>query len=409
MDDSEVIESPAGRPDLGRMPLTMLLRGALLVGVALAILVGAHLYIAERLVVGLGLAGPAAHAAWTTVWVLFLCLFSVFVARRFPKPLSRIVFFVAYGWMGLFALLTFTVAGVDLVSTLAALARGAPLSERWGPAEVGVVAAIALPAWAWGAVRALGRARVDRIDVPIADLPPELEGYRIVQISDLHVGDTVGRRWARRLVDRVNALAPDAVAITGDLADGRAGRVRDEVEPLSGLSAKDGVFFVTGNHEYYNGLGGWLATARRLGFQVLLNEHRVVHRGSARLVIAGVTDYNGAGFSPDHTSRPDLAVAGAPQGAPRILLAHQPRTAFHAGGLGIDLQLSGHTHGGQFFPWKYLVRLQQPVLAGMAQVGGVRVYTHRGTGFWGPPLRLLAPPEIAELRLRRASPGSLGS
>ncbi|MBI5544213.1 MAG: metallophosphoesterase, partial [Deltaproteobacteria bacterium] len=159
------------------------------------------------------------------------------------------------------------------------------------------------------------------------------------------------------------------------------------------IRAKDGVFFVTGNHEYYSGLSSWLSALQRMGWRVLANEHQVIHRGGARLVIAGVNDHD------SQDSSPAQALEGAPAGAPRVLLAHQPRSAFQAGGLGVDLQLSGHTHGGQFFPWKYFVRLQQPVLAGLAVVGGVRVYTHRGTGYWGPPLRLGAPPEIAVLEL----------
>ena len=406
MDDSDVIESQAVRPDLadlGRVPLILILRWVALALLALALVAGAHLYIATRLVGGLGLVGHLASVAWGAVWALFLSLFAALFARRLPRRASRALHFFSYSWMGLFALLVFTIAAVDLVSVVFALARGAPLSSRWGLLEVAAVAIIVVPAGAWGAVRALGKARIEKIDVPIACLPAELEGYRIVQLSDLHLGDTVGRDWAQRLVDQVNALAPDAVAITGDIADGGAARVRDELAPLGSLRAKDGVFFVTGNHEYYNGLGGWLAEVRRLGFQVLLNEHRVVHRGQAQLVVAGVTDYNGGEFLPGHASRPDLALRDAPRGAPRILLAHQPRTAFQAHGLDIDLQLSGHTHGGQFFPWKYFVRLQQPVLSGMARIGAVRVYTHRGTGFWGPPLRLMAPPEIAELRLVRAA------
>lgn len=400
MDDTEVIEQQAAaQPDLGRLPLATVLRFAAFATVALSILGGAHVYIALRIISGLGLQGAAARAGWAVAAALFGSLFLAFAARKLPLGLARALHLVGYSWMGLFALSLASVAAVDLVSALAS-----PLthSKGWGPIEVAAVGALVVPAFAWGAIRALGKATVEKIDVPVANLPAELEGYRIVQVSDLHVGDTVGRAWTRRLVDQVNALQPDAVAITGDVADGSAARIRDEVAPLGGLKAKDGVFFCTGNHEYFNGLGGWLAEMRRLGFHVLLNEHRVIHRGPARLVIAGATDHDGGGFVEGHESRPDLAFEGAPQGAPRILLAHQPRTAYQAGGLGIDLQLSGHTHGGQFFPWKHFVRLQQPALAGMADIGGVRVYTHRGTGFWGPPLRILAPPEIAELRLVKA-------
>ncbi|MGC4119319.1 MAG: metallophosphoesterase [Myxococcales bacterium] len=400
MEETEVIESQASaRPEWGKVPVATILRYALFATFALGVLGGAHVYIASRLIAGLSLTGGVAAGAWLLTATLFGSLFLAFAARKLPMAIARVFHAIGYTWMGLFALSLFAVAAVDLVSALASVVTHAP---RWGLAEVAVVFALVVPSGVWGAVRALGKAKVERIDVPIANLPEELEGYRIVQLSDLHVGDTVGRRWTQRLVDQVNELSPDAIALTGDMADGTAAKVHDEIAPLGGLKARDGVYFCTGNHEYFNGLGGWLAEMRRLGFHVLLNEHKVVHRGKARLVIAGVTDHDGGSFVEGHASRPDLAFEGAPREAPRVLLAHQPRTAFQAGGLGIDLQLSGHTHGGQFFPWKYFVRLQQPVLAGMADVGGVRVYTHRGTGFWGPPLRLMAPPEIAELRLTRA-------
>lgn len=400
MDDTEVFEQQANAsPELGKVPLATVLRFAAFATVALSILGGAHVYIAARVITGLGLSGMAAKAGWVVAAALFASLFLAFAARKMPLGVARALHLVGYSWMGLFALSLFSVAAVDLVS---ALASPWTHSAGWGPLEVAAVAVLVVPSFVWGAIRALGKAKVEKVDVPIANLPAELEGYRIVQVSDLHIGDTMGRAWAQRMVDQVNALSPDAIAITGDVADGSAARIRDDVAPLGGLKAKDGVFFCTGNHEYFNGLGGWLGQMRRFGFQVLLNEHRVIHRGQARLVIAGATDHDGGGFVEGHESRPDLAFEGAPKGAPRILLAHQPRTAYQAGGLGVDLQLSGHTHGGQFFPWKYFVRLQQPVLAGMADIGGVRVYTHRGTGFWGPPVRLMAPPEIAELRLVRA-------
>ena len=404
MEDSEVIESQAqasAPSETGKVPVATLLRFATFFVVALGILGGAHAYIASRLIAGLGLTGAAAQAGWAVAALGFLSLFLAFAARKMPLGVARVAHLIGYSWMGLFALSLFSVTAVDLVSAVASALTHSP---RWGRVEVAAVGLLVVPSAVWGAIRALGPAKVERVDVPIANLPSELEGYRIVQVSDLHIGDTVGAAWTTRLVEQINALAPDAVAITGDVADGSAAKIRDEVAPLGGIKARDGVFFCTGNHEYFNGLGGWLGEMRRLGFQVLLNEHKVVHRGQAKLVIAGATDHEGGGFVPEHESRPDLALQGAPQGAPRILLAHQPRTAYQAGGLGIDLQLSGHTHGGQFFPWKYFVRLQQPVLAGMADIGGVRVYTHRGTGFWGPPLRLLAPPEIAELRLVNRSP-----
>jgi predicted MPP superfamily phosphohydrolase len=179
----------------------------------------------------------------------------------------------------------------------------------------------------------------------------------------------------------------------------------DDVAPLAQLRSRQGTFFVTGNHEYYSGVVPWLHELRRLGIAVLLNEHAVVRRGDAALVVAGVTDFGGGHFDSRHASDPAGALAGSPaDAAARILLAHQPRSAQAAEGAGFDLQLSGHTHGGQFLPWNFLVRLQQPFTAGLHRWRAMWVYTSRGTGYWGPPKRLGAPSEIAVLRLVAATP-----
>jgi hypothetical protein len=241
------------------------------------------------------------------------------------------------------------------------------------------------------------------VDVPLAGLAPALEGFRIVQITDIHVGPTIKQEYLQAIVDRVNALQPDVVAITGDLVDGSVAELADHVAPLARLRARHGVFFVTGNHEYYSGVHGWVRELQRLGIRVLHNEHVVLQHADASLVLAGVPDYTGHHFDPAHRSDPAAALQGAPADVPRILLAHQPRTAHAAADAGFDLQLSGHTHGGQFLPWTLLVPLQQPYTAGLHQLGRLWIYVSRGTGYWGPPKRLGAPSEIAELRLSRAS------
>lgn len=400
MADVEVVET---RSVLRRIPLWTLLRGVVFAAIVVGVLLAMHAYLAGRIFTGLGLAGTPLDVAWAVVWGLFGLLFAGFFGRKLPRVVAVPLHWVAYSWMGLFVLLFCSVAAVDLASVGVALVRGAPVAGRWTWGASVAALALGVGAFTWGAWRALGPAVVEHIRVPIAGLPPEFEGYRVVQLSDLHVGDTRGRGFSERLAKQVNALDPDLVAVTGDLADGSPARVGEEVAPLGAMRARDGVLFVTGNHEYFNGLGGWLAEVRRHGWQVLLNEHRVLERGTARLVIGGVTDHDGGAYVSGHASSPAAAFEGAPgaEAAPRLLLAHQPRTAFQAAGLGVALQLSGHTHGGQFFPWKYLVLLQQPVLAGLARIGEVLVYTHRGTGFWGPPVRLGAPPEIAEITLTR--------
>ncbi|HEY2037555.1 MAG TPA: metallophosphoesterase [Steroidobacteraceae bacterium] len=250
-----------------------------------------------------------------------------------------------------------------------------------------------------GFINARRRPRVVNVSVPLPGLPPALEGFTIAQISDVHVGPTIKRDFLRGIVDIVNSLGVDLVAITGDLVDGSVEQLGVHVEPLSRLRARHGVYFVTGNHEYYSGARAWIAELRRLGLHVLLNQHVVLHHGGAALLLAGVTDYSAERFDPAHRSDPEAALAGAPADLPRVLLAHQPRTAAAAADAGFDLQLSGHTHGGQFWPWNLFVRLQQPFTAGLHRLGRLWVYTSRGSGYWGPPKRLGVPSEIARIRL----------
>jgi uncharacterized protein len=251
-----------------------------------------------------------------------------------------------------------------------------------------------------GFVNARRRARVRRVEVPIASLPAALHGFSIAQISDIHVGATIKREYLEGIVDAVNDLDADMIAVTGDLVDGSVTQLAPHTAPLARLSARHGAFFVTGNHEYYSGASAWVAEFRRLGLAVLMNEHVVLRHKGAAVVVAGVTDYSAGHFDAAQRSDPAAAIAGAPPDAGvRLLLAHQPRSAFAAAPAGFDLQLSGHTHGGQFFPWIFLVRLQQPFTAGLHRLGKLWVYISRGTGYWGPPKRLGAPSEITYLRL----------
>jgi predicted MPP superfamily phosphohydrolase len=194
----------------------------------------------------------------------------------------------------------------------------------------------------------------------------------------------------------------DMVAITGDLVDGSVGRLSHHTEPLARLSSRHGTYVVTGNHEYYSGAHAWIREFGRLGTRVLMNEHVVLEHGGAQLTLAGVTDYSAHHFDPSHRSDPHGALVDAPGGGVRVLLAHQPRSAPHAERAGFHLQLSGHTHGGQFWPWNLFVRLQQPFTGGLNRLGRMWVYINRGTGYWGPPMRFGIPSEITRIRLVRA-------
>ena len=365
----------------------------------LAILVLVHLYIGLRL-----LPGMEAGMLGMLIGTILLALSAVLVRIGLVAPsLRRSRWSGPLAWTGLLAMGFFSSL---LVLTLArdVLLLILTLTGAVGPALVRnsavAVPLLALAVTFIGFINARRLARVVRVDVPIVGLPKELAGYAIAQISDIHVGPTIKRAYLNAIVNKVNSLKPDAIAVTGDLVDGSVQRLALHTEPLARLSAPDGAFFVTGNHEYYSGAEQWIAEVRRLGLRVLLNEHVIRRRGQAALMIAGVTDYTAQHFNPAHKSDPHLAAAGAPDDvAVRVLLAHQPRSAPAAADAGFDLQLSGHTHGGQFFPWNLFVPLQQPFVAGLNRVRSLWVYTSRGTGYWGPPKRFGAPSEITLVRL----------
>jgi predicted MPP superfamily phosphohydrolase len=311
-------------------------------------------------------------------------------------------------WGGLVALGAFSslvvLTAVRDVALLVVVSVAALVPLAWPLSRIAGATALAVPALTVlltfvGYANARRLAPVRDVDVPIASLPPALAGFTIAQITDVHVAPTIGRRHVDAVVDAVNALGADLVAITGDLVDGSVPELAHHVAPLGRIAARHGVFFVTGNHEYYSGVHSWIAELHGLGIRVLLNEHVVVDHDGERVVVAGVTDVTAHHFVPTHRSDPDKAIAGAPADAVKLLLAHQPRSAAAASRAGFDLQLSGHTHGGQFLPWNFFVRFQQPFTAGLARLGCLWVYTSRGTGYWGPPKRLAAPPEITRLRL----------
>jgi hypothetical protein len=255
----------------------------------------------------------------------------------------------------------------------------------------------------YGIVEARRRPTIVRLNVKLRRLPREFEGFRIAQISDIHVGPTIKRDYVGMVVDQTNLLGADLIAFTGDLADGPVSILSNDVEPLQDLSAPYGKFFVTGNHEYYSGVLQWIEEIERLGFSVLINSHQQILKGPARLVLAGVTDYQAGRFIESHASSPGKALSGAPRDTPSILLAHQPRSIASAARAGADLQLSGHTHGGQYFYGDLLVALSQPYLKGLHRYDETTIYVNSGTGYWGPPLRLGVPSEITLITLTDCS------
>jgi len=372
-----------------------------------------HAWIAWRLVPDLG-------APWSAALLAVLVLSALTAPlglglRRAPGRgrLLQVASRIGLVAIGLFSSLLVLTLLRDLGLLLLSLVAwaepgwlGAETLRAVDVASARAVAGAALFATAWGYLNARRTAAVRRVDVPIAGLPAGLQGFTIAQLSDMHVGPTIRRSYVERIVAAVNALDADLVAITGDLVDGSVRELAPHVAPLAELRSREGTFFVTGNHEYYSGAAAWVAELRRLGLTVLANQHVTIRRGEATLVLAGVNDFSAGHFDRDGASDPTRALAGSPEAAVRVLLAHQPRSAEAAEAAGFDLQLSGHTHGGQFLPWNFLVRLQQPFTAGLKRWRRMWVYTSRGTGYWGPPKRFGAPSEITLVRLVAARPAA---
>ena len=353
-----------------------------------------HLYVGVRLLLPFGaatqLAGGAALAA--CFWL-------------FPKGFwirdDRGPWAVMLPWLaaGFFSWLLVLTLARDVSLLVSSLALSPKTDESWiRMSALGVM--VLTPAITLvGFFMARRVAPVVNVEVRLAGLAKELEGFTIAQISDIHVGPTIKRDFVVAIVDRVNRLQADMVAITGDVVDGSVPDLAQHTEPLAKLASRHGTYFVTGNHEYYSGAHEWIREMRRLGARVLMNEHVVLDHDGAALTVAGVTDWSAHHFDPAHRSDPHAAARGSPEHALKVLLAHQPRSARVAEAAGYHLQISGHTHGGQFWPWNFLVRLQQPFTAGLNRLGRLWVYTSRGTGYWGPPMRFGVPSEITLIRL----------
>ncbi|HEY4369408.1 MAG TPA: metallophosphoesterase [Steroidobacteraceae bacterium] len=369
--------------------------------IALSLIALLHFYIGTRLLPAL----PIGNVG-LVIGILLLVLSCVLmpmalVARGIrQQPWSDRLAWAGYLAMSVFSSLLLLTVIRDLSLGVTTLLAPTSVRTTFSSASAIAVPVLTVLATLIGLAHALRRARVVDVDVPIRNLPAALQGFTIAQISDIHIGPTIKRGYLDAIVDAVNALRADVVAVTGDLVDGSVHELSSHTAPLARLRARHGAYFVTGNHEYYSGERAWSAEVRRLGLHVLANEHVVLQHDGAALLLAGVTDYGSHHFNPAQRSDPATAIAGAPVEAnPKILLAHQPRSAPAAAAAGFDLQLSGHTHGGQFWPWNLFVGLQQPFTAGLHRLNALWVYINRGTGYWGPPNRFGVPSEITRLRL----------
>lgn len=349
-----------------------------------AILAAVYAYLAWRLAPGL--AGRVVLAVpFVLIWLVPVLYW---VQDRESGSLAdewlHFAAYLAMGWLNFALLLSLARDAVQLASGWDA---GAPAVLGGSLAALGA-----------GTLFALRGPHVRRVEVEIENLDPALHGLRIVHITDLHVGPTLGRRYVGRVVRLANALEADLVALTGDLVDGPVARLARHVAPLAGLAPAGRVFFVPGNHEYYSGAAQWLPHFAALGLRLLLNGHEALEIRGARVTVGGVIDP--AGGEP----RPELAAAPGEPAALRLLLAHNPKIAPRAEAAGFDLQLSGHTHAGQFFPWTLAVHLvHAPHVAGLSRSGRMQVYVSAGTGTWGPPVRFGSEPELTLIRLAPAS------
>jgi len=377
--------------------------GLVFLSVAATVFVGGHLYLAQRLVFDPALPAPLEHALLVGIWILAAAIPAEPIAERLlPRSLSRWVAWPAALWMGVAFLLLVALAASEVVSLLLGAAGGSELGVARGRALavvglVGVTTAVAMRS-------ALSPPRTNRVEVRLARWPAARDGYRIVQISDVHIGPILDRRFARHVTERVNALDPDLVVVTGDLVDGGEAHLADEVAPFAELRARDGVFFVTGNHDYFSGVDPWVARVRQLGMRPLRNERVAIGAGDAAFDLAGVEDHRSGLYSRGPGEDLAAALDGRDPERAVVLLAHDPSTFRAARRRGVDLQISGHTHDGQIWPFTYVVRAVIPWVAGLYRDNDACCFVSRGTGFWGPPLRLFAPAEISELVLRRGAP-----
>ncbi|WP_436492706.1 metallophosphoesterase [Actinokineospora sp. HUAS TT18] len=372
--------------------------------IALAVLVLLHLYLWKRLV-----RDVSRTRRWRLVGALALVAMALLTVSALALPrvigidAARWLVWPGYLWIAVMFYLFVALLVLEVPRLVLRLRdRGKPVDESrrlFLARGAAVVAGVAAPTVVGvGMVSALGAPEVKRIAVPIRRLDPAFAGFRIAVVSDIHLGPILGRAHTERLVRMINETQPDMVAMVGDLADGTVAELGRAAEPLRDLVSREGTFFVTGNHEYYSGHQQWITELDRLGLHYLRNERTQITRGGASFDLAGVTDVTGESFD----DGPDFGAAlrDRDPAKPVVLLAHQPVQVESAARDGVDLQLSGHTHGGQIYPFHHIVELQQPGVSGLSKVDDTWLYVTNGAGFWGPPVRVGAPPDITVIELR---------
>jgi len=385
-------------------------RVLIFVAVVFAIAIGVHYYLWARLVRDPHLPGPWRALASFALVLLAVGMPLALIVGRKHVAAGRVLAWPAFIWMGLMFLLLTTLVATDLLRLAVSLvgrAGGLPSNPERRTAIARLLASGVTALSGGLAIAAFRSARgpiaIHRVNVELARLPATRDGFRIVQLTDIHVGSTIGRAFVEDIVRSANALDPDLIAVTGDLVDGSVAELRDAVAPIGGLRARHGVYFVSGNHEYFSGAEPWFEELTRLGIRVLRNERIPIGDGADGFDLAGVDDHSAERFGGvAHAVALERALGARDARREIVLLAHQPVSFLAAAPFGVGLQLSGHTHGGQMWPFGVFVRMSQPFVAGLHRRRNAQIYVSRGTGYWGPPMRLGAPAEITELVLRRA-------
>lgn len=380
-----------------------------------------YYYSTFRLIQGLSLNGPIVTMILLGIGALVLLVPVTYIFSRVSKREKTQTFFayLSFTNFGFFSILFTLVLVMDLLRIVnlgvisdysqflftTLLRFGIPIDgvtevKNFSLAFSTIVVATALSSL--GFYNAHVRLLTKQTQIPVKNLHPHLQNFKIVQISDVHIGPTIKERFLRRVVKKINAQNPDVVVITGDLVDGPAATLKHHLKPLADIKSQYGTYYVTGNHEYYSGVLSWLPEIESLGIHVLLNANKKIQVGEAQLLIAGVTDLTAGSMIKSHQTNPKRAMEGGENCDYKILLAHQPNSIYEANAVGFDLQISGHTHGGQFFPGNFLIYFAQKFVAGLHRYKGTQIYVSRGTGYWGPPFRLGAPSEISVLSLQNA-------
>ena len=341
------------------------------------------------------------------IFILFYCLTIItfiFYFNKIENNITRIIAWLGYIGLGTVSLLFFIQICVDLISIIKTMFLGENNFDPHRRAFLGlsaktIVGGIAGIGSLWGMYQALKEPVIKRVEIEIDGLPESLKGFRMAQITDLHVGSMITGKFVKTVTRKIKELNADMLFFTGDAADGSVQSYGEHLQSLAEINPKYGKYFVTGNHEYYSDMNGWLQLIEGLGFKILVNESQNIIVNDATIMITGIPDRGGGHFSSFHKTDMKKALGGMNPSDFKILLAHQPKDVEYALKYGFDLQLSGHTHGGQYFPFSLLVQMAHPFIKGLYKRENTWIYINQGTGYWGPPLRIGTEPEITEITL----------